>query len=114
MGFDIQLDAVKTILTAVKTEATELSEGIDVEALNADVTALGAAPAPGVATAVADFLELESPTIQSIGNRITACLVGVTTVGNSYATASDEMLQTIQTQAVDAAASGDFAYFDTE
>lgn len=114
MGFDIQLDTVKTILTTVKKEATELSEGIDVEALNADVMSLGAAPAPGVATALGEFLELESPTIQSIGNRITACLAGVTTVGNSYGTASDEMLQTIQTKAVDAAASGDFSYFEGE
>jgi hypothetical protein len=111
MGFDITLGTVKDVVVAVKKEGLDLQNGIDVEAINADVTGVAGVPAPGVAQAVAEFLELESPVIKSIANRITACLLGVTTVANAYGTANDEMLQTIQSKAVQAAASGDFSYF---
>jgi hypothetical protein len=114
MGFEIAPAAVQGVVNAVKGEATELSDGIDVESLEGDVSAMASAPAPGAAQAVAEFLGHESPVIQSIGNRITACLLGVTTVTNSYTTASDEMLQTVQSKAIASAESGDFSYFGVE
>jgi hypothetical protein len=114
MSFDITPSAVQAVVNAVKAEATEMSSGIDGEAVEGSVTGVASAPAPGVASALAEFLELETPVIESIGNRITACLLGVTTVANAYATSSDEMLQTVQSKAVAAASSGDFSYFGDE
>ena len=111
MSFDIDPAAVQAIVTAVQAEGTQLSEGIDTEAIEGDVAGLAGAPAPGVASAVAEYLGLEAPIIQSIGNRITASLAGVAAVTRSYTTASDEMLQNIQTKAVEASSSGDFSYF---
>lgn len=110
-SYEIDPAAVQGIVTAVQAEATQLSEGIDTQALETDVGGIANVPAPGVASAVAEFLQLEAPVIESIGNRITASMAGVAAVTRSYATASDEMLQNIQTRAIEASESGDFSYF---
>lgn len=111
-SFDIDPPTVHGILLAVETERTELADGIKPDTIQADVEGLLAVPAPGVASAAAEFLERELPAIQSIGWHITASLAGVSSVTRTYRTASDEMLQNVQNEAINSSASGDFAFFD--
>lgn len=111
-SFDIDPGAVQTILTNVEVERTQLAEGIKPTALETDVGGLLNVPAPGVAAAVAEFIDLESPAVQSIGWRIAASMAGVSTVTRTYTSSSDEMLQNVQNEAINASESGDFAYFD--
>lgn len=110
-SYEIDPAGVQAVVRAVEVEADQLTQGIDTDALQTDVAGLANVPAPGVATALGEFLSLEAPVIQSIGNRIMASMAGVATVAQSYGTASDEMVQTIQSQAITAAESGDFSYF---
>lgn len=110
-SFDIKPAELSAVLGGVKTQLEEFSSGMNGEGVEADVGALPTAGVPGVAQATAEFLELELPTITSIGNRISACLAGAAKVGNTYTTSSDEILQNVQTQAISSASSGDFSYF---
>ncbi|KAB1652749.1 hypothetical protein F8O01_16335 [Pseudoclavibacter chungangensis] len=111
-SFEIKPAELSTVLGNVKTQLDEFSDGIDGDALQTDVSGLAEAGAPGVAQALAEFLELESPRIKSIGDRIAACLAGAALVGNTYTTSSDEMLQNVQSQAASSADNGDFSYFN--
>ncbi|MDQ1215382.1 DUF6507 family protein [Microbacterium arborescens] len=110
-SYEIEPAGVQAVVNAVQAEAAELMQGIDTEALEGQVMDVAGVPAPGVASALGEFLGNEAPVIESIGNRIMASLAGVATVAQAYGTADDEMLQTIQGHAVDAAESGDFSYF---
>lgn len=110
-SYEIDPVGVQAVVSAVQVEAAELTQGIDTEALEGQVMDVASVPAPAVASALGEFLGNEAPVIQSIGNRIMASLAGVATVAQSYGTADDEMLQTIQGHAIDAAQSGDFSSF---
>ena len=112
-SFDITPSGVGTVLTNVATQAEELEAGFDAAAVEGYVSGVLGVPAPGVAQALAEHFELEQPVIVSMFNRITASLLGASNVTASFGTASDEMLIDIQSRAVDAATSGNFAGFDT-
>lgn len=112
-SFDISPSGVKTVLTNVANQADTLATGFNEETIVGHVGSVLGVPAPGVAQALGEYLDLEKPVVKSVFTRIEACVLGASNVTSAYGTASDEMLSDTQSRAIDAATTGDFSTFDT-
>lgn len=61
--------------------------------------------------ALNNLLQDQATRLTNIGNRINACVVGVSNATIAYNNGQHEMAATFQSEAVSAAETGDFQYF---
>lgn len=110
-AWSIDPQGVLGILTQVRLESDELVKAFDTVATAQEDLLGGVTGLPGVAEAVASVLASETARFTNVGNRITAGVLGAGSATASYNNADEQMAGTAQRAALDAAVSGDFAYF---
>jgi hypothetical protein len=113
-SYSIDPAGVSAVVKDVQDAAGALVEAFSsLESAETDVTN-GTSDCAEVAAAVSALLQREAPRMTTVGNRISACLLGVATATADYVAADDTMsddVRAAQTHAVESAGSGDFSWF---
>ncbi len=112
-AWKINPGGVKTILTSVETDRTELNTALGEAKFTAIFEGLswGAAITAEVPTALNNLLQDQSTNLTNISNRINAGIVGVSNAVVAYNNGQEEQAGVYQTEMVEAAETGDFQYF---
>lgn len=114
-GWRIDTDAVVSVLASLETTAGELVTALDgIETAHATLNT-GATPAlSAVTAAVGEVVLYEQERLTSIGNRISAGSLGLSSATSGYNLGDEQMALTAQTQANHSATSGDLSFFGVE
>lgn len=104
---------VQQILTLVGTDNTELSAELTEAKFTAvfDGLTWGGVLTQDVPLAVQSLMNDQNANLMNVMNRITAAQMGVGNATIAYNNGQQDMSTTFQTEALEAAESGDFTYF---
>ena len=111
--WNIDPGPVQQILTTVSTDTTDLGKALKEEKFTDIFEGLtwGGGVTVDVPTAVQALLEDQSIRLSNISNRINAATVGVANATIAYNNGQEDMAATFQSEAIEAASTGDFTYF---
>ncbi len=112
-GWNIDPAGVQKVLNAVETDRGDLNKALAEEKFTSIFEGLtwGGGVTAEVPTALNNLLQDQSKNLTNIGNRINACVVGVSNATIAYNNGQHEMAGTFQSKAISAAETGDFQYF---
>ena len=114
-GWRIDTDAVVSVLASLETTASELVTSLDgIETAYSTLDSGATVALSGVTAAVGDGVMYEQERLTSIGNRISAGSLGLSQATSGYNLGDETMALTAQTEANNAATSGDLTYFGVE
>ncbi|GAB2990765.1 MAG TPA: DUF6507 family protein [Actinotalea caeni] len=104
---------VQEVLTNVETDRGELNKALAEKKFTEIFEGLswGSYITADVPAALNNLLQDQATRLTNIGNRINACVVGVSNATIAYNNGQHEMAATFQSEAVSAAETGDFQYF---
>lgn len=109
----LQPEGVAAVLTAVEDDLGGMNEAWSarrLESISEDLDAAGPAAAD-VTGAVVALLNAQGERLASMGNRVSAGLVGVESATACFENAQDEMLAQCQSHMLASAGSGDFTWW---
>lgn len=114
-GWRIDTDGVVSVLASLEITAGELVTSLDgIETAYSTLDSGNTTALSAVTAAVGEVVMYEQERLTSIGNRISAGSLGLSTATSGYNLGDEHMALTAQTQANDAAVSGDLSYFGVE
>lgn len=110
----ISPDGVSGILTAVEPDYTSLQSALSEESLTAAYGGLewGGGTTACVATSLTHLFDDQKANVSTIMNSIGAGCLGVRNATIAYNRGQEDMCGNFQREALNAAADGDFTYFD--
>jgi hypothetical protein len=114
-GWRIDVDAVASVLSNLEITAGELVTSLDgIETAYTTLDAGNTVALSAVTAAVSEVIGFEQERLTSMGNRISAGSLGLSTATSGYNLGDEQMALDAQTQAQNSASSGDLSFFGVE
>lgn len=101
-SWSIQPEGVIQVLKNVESEAIELGTSLDTLPASLEAAALGTQSA-AIAEAIQGWMEMESPTLKGVSQRINAAMTGAADATKAYIQGDLEMAANVQAAQVAAA-----------
>lgn len=109
--WSLDVDGVFTVLRNTETASNDVTTAFGVVTTAQENLAASLGELAGVAAALDGLVQSESDRVTRISNHISAGILGAGNATVAYSNADTEMAANAQSQAIDAADSGDFSAF---
>lgn len=110
--WSIDVDGVLAVLRNTESASNDVTAAFSSVSAAQEDLAASLGELAGVSAALNDLMESESDRLTSISHHISAGILGAGTATVAYSAADTEMAANAQSQAIDAADDGNFAFFE--